>query len=142
MPIPGRRRTSLADHTQTMVYDLAHLHQALGDDRRLTPLLGGDARIGSRRVDERDDRQPKLGGKPHLEKGFTVTLRMRTAEMAGRPLGQVLPLLVADEHDLDVVEVGQTGDDGLSSPRRDRRSSRNCSNTRSNNRASGGVGMT
>ena len=97
----------LADHhADDRGADLAHLHQVLGDDRRLAALLGRDARIGARGVDERDDRQAELGGEPHLQQGLAIALGVGAAEVAGGPLGQVLALLVADEHDLQVVEDG------------------------------------
>jgi hypothetical protein len=38
---------------------------------------------------------------------------MGAAEMASRSLGQILPLLVTDEHDLNVIKVGQARDHGL-----------------------------
>ena len=60
-----------------------------------------------------DDRQAELGGEPHLEQGLAIALGVGAAEVAGGPLGQVLALLVADEHHFHVVEVGQPGDDRL-----------------------------
>ncbi len=64
--------------------------------------------IGPGRVDERDDRQAELGGQPHLHQRLAIAFGMGAAEVAGLALRQVLPLLMADEHDLDVVEVGQS----------------------------------
>ena len=49
----------------------------------------------------------------HLHQRLAVALGVGAAEVAGGPLGQVLPLLVADEHDLLVAQVGEAGDDRL-----------------------------
>ena len=57
--------------------------------------------------------RPILGRQLHLHQRLAIAFGMGTAEVAGRPLGQVLPLLVADEHHLVVVEVGEAGDDRL-----------------------------
>ena len=93
--------------------ELAHLHQVLGDDRRLPALLGLDAGVSAGGVDEADDRQPELGREPHLQQGLAIALRVGAAEVAGGPLGEVLALLVADEHHLLLAEVAQAGDDRL-----------------------------
>ena len=50
---------------------------------------------------------------PHFHERLAIALGVSTAEVAFLTLGEVFPLLMADEHDLDVVEVGQAGDDGL-----------------------------
>ena len=73
---------------------------------------------GAGRVDERDDRQAELGRQPHLQECLPIAFRVGTAEIAGRALGQVLALLVADEHHLVLVEVGQSRDDRLVVPHR------------------------
>ena len=57
--------------------------------------------------------RPILRRQPHLQQRLAIALRVGAAEVAGRALGQVLPLLVADEHDLVLIEVGQPGDDRL-----------------------------
>ena len=60
-----------------------------------------------------DDRQAELLRQPHLHERLAIAFGMRTAEIAFLALGQVFPLLMADEHDLDVVEVREAGDDRL-----------------------------
>ena len=59
MPIPSAppEPAFADDDADDRRADLAHGLQVLGDDRGLTALLGGDSRIGTGRVDERDDRQ-------------------------------------------------------------------------------------
>ncbi len=115
MPMPERpARAALAnDDADDRSADLAHGHQVFGDDQGLPALFGGDARIGARRIDERDDRQAEFLGQPHFHECLAIALGMGAAEVALLALGEVFPLLMADEHDLDVVEVGQAGDDRL-----------------------------
>ena len=81
--------------------------------RGLTPLFGGDSRIGAGGVDEGDDRQAEFFRQPHLHERLAIALRVGAAEVALLALGQVFPFLVADEHHLDVAEVGKAGDDRL-----------------------------
>ena len=79
----------------------------------LAAFLGRDSGVGARRVDERDDRQAEFLRQPHFHERLAIALGMSTAEVAFLALGQVFPLLMADEHDLDVVQVGEAGDDRL-----------------------------
>ena len=51
--------------------------------------------------------RPNLAGQSHLHERLAIALGMGTAEVAGLAFRQVLPLLMADEHDLEVVEVGE-----------------------------------
>ena len=113
MPMPERTAgTAFADHdAHNRRANLAHRLQILGDNRRLTAFLGRDPRIRTGRVDERDDRQTILGRQCHLLQCLAITLRMGTPEVARLALGEVLPLLVADKHHLEVVEMGQPRDD-------------------------------
>ena len=115
MPIPSAPPEPPSPMTTQTIgrADLAHGHQVLGDDRGLASLFGGDSRIGPGRVDERDDRQAELARELHLLQRLAIAFGMGAAEVAGLALGQVFPLLMADEHDLEIVEVGEARDDRL-----------------------------
>ena len=78
----------------------------------LAALLGADAGIGARRVDQADDRQAELRGQLHLVERLAVALGMGAAEEALVALLERAALLVADEHHLEVVEPGEAGADG------------------------------
>jgi hypothetical protein len=67
-------------------------------------LLGRDSRPGTGCVDQRDDRESVPLGEPHRAHRLAVALGMRHAEVAVRPLLDVAPLLVADEHDRLALE--------------------------------------
>ena len=60
-----------------------HLEHRVGDHLGLAALLGADARIGARRVDQADDRHVELGGQLHLGHGLAIALGMGAAEVAG-----------------------------------------------------------
>ena len=57
--------------------------------------------------------RPILAGDLHFLECLAIALGMGAAEMTRFALRQVLPLLMADEHDLDVVEMGEARDDRL-----------------------------
>ncbi len=65
-----------------------------------------------------------LGGHAHLDEGFAVALGVSAAEVTGRPLEEILPLLVADEHHLGFTQVGQAGHDRLVVAQRGRHAAR------------------
>jgi hypothetical protein len=98
-----------ADHRHA---EAAHLAQVDRDALGLPALLGTDAGIGARRVDERDDRQLPLLGQPHLLHRLAVALRVRAAEVAGEAVLDRLPLAMADQQEAFAAHRRQPGDDG------------------------------
>ena len=74
-------------------------------------LLGGQARVGARRVHEREQRETEAPGELHHAHRLAVPLGRGGAEVAADALLQVAPLLVpADRHGA-AVEPRQSGDD-------------------------------
>ena len=76
-------------------------------------LLGGDARIGARRVDERDQREAVPVGQLHHAHGLSIALRIGHAEVPFRALLDVAAFLVADQRDRATVEAAEAGDERL-----------------------------
>ena len=74
------------------------------------PLLAGDAREGSRSVDQRDDRHVGLVGQLHQAHRLAVALGARPAEVAVDVRFHVAPLLGADDHDRFALELRETAD--------------------------------
>ena len=66
------------------------------DRAALAVLLGGDARVGARRVDERDDREAVAVGELHHAHRLAVALRIGHPELPPRALLDVASLLLAD----------------------------------------------
>ena len=89
-----------------------HLPQVARNGLRLPALLGVDARIGARRIQERDDRPPELGRQLHHPDRLAVTLRLGHSEIAEQFLLGVPPLLLADHHYGPAFEERETGHDG------------------------------
>ena len=105
----GAARSAFANHhADDRRLQPGHLEHALGDHERLAAFLGADARVGARRIDERDDRQPVFGGHPHLRHRFAVTLGLRTAEIAGRPLLDRSPFLLSDHQYFITVDLRES----------------------------------
>ena len=88
-----------------------HLEDVPGQRLRLTALLGAEAGIGARRVDERDDRGAELGGELHEAERLPVALRVRHPEVALEILLGVPALLVTDHHHRHTGEPGPAADD-------------------------------
>ena len=82
-----------------------------GDGLGLAALLGADARVGARRVDEGDDRAAEALGQLHQAQRLAVALGARHAEVALHVLLGGAPLLVADHEHRLAVEAGEAGDD-------------------------------
>src|SRR5581483_3388240 len=80
------------------------------DRAALAVLLGGDAGVGPGRVDEADQREAVPLRKAHRAHRLAVTLRIAHPELPLRPLLDVSPLLLADEHDRAAVEAADPGD--------------------------------
>src|ERR687885_1951593 len=81
-------------------------------DRAALPvLLGGDAGIGTGRVDERDQRKTVPHREVHDAHRLAVALRVRRAEVAVDPVLEVAALLLAHERDRSAVEAADPGDD-------------------------------
>ena len=77
----------------------------------MTALLGADARVGPRRVDEGDDRQLQLLRELHLLERLAVALWMSAAEVAGEAVLYGLTLTVADEQEAGFAHGGEAGHD-------------------------------
>ena len=89
-----------------------HLAQVQGDGLGDAALLGLDAGIGRRRVDEDDDRPAELVGHLHRAQRLAIALRPRVAEVALHLLLHVAALLVAADQDRRAVVAGEAADDG------------------------------
>ena len=100
---------------QATIGDAQARHHGLraGDRAALPVLLGGDARVRARRVDERDQREAVPVGELHHPHRLSVALGMGHAEVALRPLLDVAALLVADQGDRAAVEAAEAGDERL-----------------------------
>ena len=108
-PLPPSPQTMTMIGTSSM----HHLAQVDGDRLGDAALLGLDARVRRRRVDEHDDRPAELLGQLHHAQRLAVALGPRVAEVAEDLLLGVAALLVADDqHRLPLV-VGEAGDDGV-----------------------------
>src|SRR5262249_30619674 len=59
-----------------------HFSQIDGNRLRNVPFLRAYARVGARRIDERNYRQMKLFCKPHQSKGFSISLGVGATEIA------------------------------------------------------------
>src|SRR5205814_8097965 len=75
-----------------------HLEQVAPDRLRLAALLGVDAGIGARRIDEGENRQRELLAELHQAQRLAIALGLRHAEVAGDLLFGIAPLLMADHH--------------------------------------------
>src|SRR5438270_13017963 len=82
-----------------------------GERAALSVLLGSDARIGARSVDERHEGEAVPLRELHQPDRLAIALRMRGAEVAVQAVLQVASLLVADETDRAAVEAADPGDD-------------------------------
>ena len=93
-----------------------HLAEVEGDRLADAPLLGSDARIGARRVDERHDRSAELLGLPHEPERLAVPLRVGHAEVASEVLLHVAALLLAHAHARPPAGAAPAADDRLVVP--------------------------
>ncbi|CUJ22821.1 Uncharacterised protein [Achromobacter sp. 2789STDY5608633] len=92
---------------------LGHGVQVVADGFGLAALLGADAGIGARGVDEGEHGNAELLGQAHQAQGLAVAFRTRHAEVARGALLGVAALLVADHHAGRAVEARQAAHDGL-----------------------------
>ena len=76
------------------------------------PLLGADAGIGARRIDEGHQRQTKSLRQPHQAQSLAIALGLGHAVVAAHALLGVAALLVTDEHHRAILEPRGTADDG------------------------------
>ena len=74
-------------------------------------LLGCDAGIRARRVDECHEREAVTIGELHRAHRLAISLGVGHPEVAARALLQVAPLLVTDQHDRAAVELADSGHD-------------------------------
>ena len=75
----------------------AHLPEVDGDRLGLAPLLGTDAGVGARGIDQGDDGQLVFFSELHFEQRLTVALGVGATEVAGDPLAGVFALVVGDD---------------------------------------------
>ena len=90
----------------------AHHLQVDGDGLGLAALLGADARVGARRVDEGEDGPLEALGQLHQPARLAVALGARHPEVARHVLLGVAALLVAHHHHRLAVEAREAADDG------------------------------
>src|SRR3954463_12501939 len=89
-----------------------HLEEVATDRLGLASLLGIDAGIRARGVDEREDRQREFLGELHQPQGLAIALGLGHAEVAGDLLLRVAAFLMADHHARLAVEAGEAADYG------------------------------
>ena len=95
----GADKPALARDTMFAVVMLV-LNGFLG----LALLLGGEAGVGARRCDEREDRQAEAIGVVHQAHGLAVTLRVGHSKIAILSHLGIGSLLLSNEH--DTVAIG------------------------------------
>src|SRR6185312_8327403 len=104
-------RAPLTDHAgHARHLEPRHDRLRARDRRALSVLLRDDARVGARRVHERDDRKAVPLGELHRVPGLAVPLRVRHPEATARALVDVATLLLPDEDDRAVAEPAEAGD--------------------------------
>src|SRR5690606_29907120 len=102
---------ALADHDRDGRHlEPAHTLDAGRDDPGLPLLLGGEARVGAGRANAAHHGQAELVRQPEHAHGLAVAARVAHAEVPRDVLLGVATLLLADDHHLAAVELGQTGD--------------------------------
>ena len=107
-------RAALANHAgDDRHVEGGHRVDVVADGLGLAALLGVDAGIGARGIDEGDDGQAELLGELHEAQGLPVALGTGHAEVAAGALAQRAALLVADHDDVHVGEAGETAHDRL-----------------------------
>ena len=84
-----------------------------GDRLGLAALLGLDAGIGARRVDQRHHRQAEAAGELHQPDRLAVAFGLAHAEIVLEPALGVVALLVPDQHDLAPADRGEAAHDRL-----------------------------
>ena len=103
---------ALADHgADDRRAQAAHLAQVHGDGLGLAALLAVEARVGTRRVDERDDGQAELLGQLHLQHGLAITLGIGAAKAALDALLGGAALVMAHHQTLHASDAREAGDD-------------------------------
>ena len=90
-----------------------HREQVSGNGPGLAAFLGSDARIGSRRIDKRDDRAFEFLGQLHQPQGFSIAFRIGHAEISFDPLLEALSFFMTDDANGPAAERGKSADDGL-----------------------------
>ena len=78
---------------------MRHFVEVAGDGLGLTPLLCLNPGIGTRGIDQGQDRQFELGRHLHQAAGLAIPFWMRHAEVALLPLFEIASTLDADDHD-------------------------------------------
>ncbi len=94
------------------VLQVGHFQQVAGDGFALAALLGTDAGVGARGVDQGQQGQAEALGHLHQAQGLAVALGARHAEVAAYLALGVARLLVADDHHRAAIDAAQATDDG------------------------------
>ena len=89
-----------------------HFEHRVGDDLGLAALLGANARISTRRMDQTDYRHVELGRQVHLGQRFAIAFRVCTAGIAGAALFEGFAFLMAHKHHPIGIEFRPAGADG------------------------------
>ena len=101
------------DHADDRHAELHHFHDVPGDGLALSALLGLQAGVGTRGVDQADHRAIELLGELHQAECLPVAFRIGHAEVAVLAELGVGALLLANEHDGQVVDHAESAHHGL-----------------------------
>src|SRR5215469_2140360 len=85
-----------------------HFAQINSNGLRNMPLLRAYARVGARRIDERNHRQMKLFCKPHQSKGFSVSLGVGATEIPPNIFFGIPTLLMGYNHTPNFADRSET----------------------------------
>ena len=103
-------RATFADHdANDGRLQLAHHEHALRNDLGLASLFGSNAGIGSRGIDEGDDREFVFFREFHFRHRFAVAFGVRAAEVASGAFFEGAAFLVADDEYFSPSEFGEAG---------------------------------
>ena len=99
------------DHGHDRRPQPGHERDRAGDRFGDAALLRLGPGVGTRNVDERDDREAEALGELHDPDRLAIALQVRHPEVAPDVLVGVGPLLLTDDRDHAAVEPGQAGHD-------------------------------
>ena len=109
----GATRATLTDHASHRWYAEPRHHElAPRYPTSLPVLLGSNTREGTRRVDERDQREPMAMCQFHHPDALAIPLRVGHPEVASGALVNIAALLMADQGHALAAEAAKTTDKG------------------------------
>ena len=104
---------AFADHrNDNRRFQRRHFIEIAADGLGLATLFGSDARVGTGRVDEGEDRNGEFFRQMHQAQGLAIAFRAGHAEVAREFFLGIVPLLMADDHHRLAVKARQSADDG------------------------------